>query len=643
MLSSLGAFEGEKWPPYTSHVAVELFRKDEEVVRQTDIKQEQRPRMLSFGGAKRNESTQGSPARKKLDELSESERDRLRGFYVRLRYNDRPMMIPGCRLPGKHLEGNEGRVQVALFNASKVSHGPSLLSILIASASQHAVPSPDGSVVAAVLQSQLVLRSTVDDQILASYSLPSVNQNTYRHLKLSRRPSLAGVDSPLRILVANDDTIHVFEVRSPQWKAVINNAVGNMGKIVHVDFGANEDEVVVFSDFGFKATIWSLVTSRGVEVRDPKNSSRCHDYRPKTKHWAILTRELARDNLLILAPGTHEVLENVELPTVDAQGVKWSSDGPWLVIWDSASSGYKVLIYTADGHLFKTYAGGQTVDEIGLGVKNVAWGPQGKHLAIGDYNDRVTVLADISFLPISSYMHPSSIEPHQMDVWEEQIHHSQSRTYVRVTGPSTLPPQSSLLGRNESITGISLMEFNTDGTLLASRSDSTPSTLWIWSMTSRTPIAVLIHHAAIRSVRWHPTIAGTLLIHCALENPVVHLWNSTWEMPVILEMRLDTTGGRMEASWLLSETHEQCALMMGNASNYTTARISADGELLPFSNGEQPLDQGPDERFDGSLIDLSPIKLPQNDASFEEYEHSNAHTGDLDDTFRHKRLAQTTA
>ena len=109
ILASLGAFEGEKWPPYTSHVAVELFRKNDEVVRKTgETKQEQRPRMLSFGGAKRNESTQGSFSRKKLDEFSGSERDLLGGFYVRLRYNDRPMTIPGCRLPGKHLDGNEG-------------------------------------------------------------------------------------------------------------------------------------------------------------------------------------------------------------------------------------------------------------------------------------------------------------------------------------------------------------------------------------------------------------------------------------------------------------------------------------------------------------------------------------------------------
>ena len=119
ILSSLGAFEGEKYPPYTSHVAVELFRKDDEVVRKTgETKQKQRPRMLSFGGAKRNESTQGSPARKKLDELSESERDLLRGFYVRLKYNDRPMMIPGCRLSGNHLEGNEGFCTLVRPNVS---------------------------------------------------------------------------------------------------------------------------------------------------------------------------------------------------------------------------------------------------------------------------------------------------------------------------------------------------------------------------------------------------------------------------------------------------------------------------------------------------------------------------------------------
>ena len=111
VLSSLGAFDGEKWPPYTSHLAVELFRIDSEISTssQPSSSQSQRkPQMLSWGGTKRNESTQGGIARKKLDDLSEAEREKIKGYYVRLRYNDRPMTIPGCKLPGKHLEGNAG-------------------------------------------------------------------------------------------------------------------------------------------------------------------------------------------------------------------------------------------------------------------------------------------------------------------------------------------------------------------------------------------------------------------------------------------------------------------------------------------------------------------------------------------------------
>ena len=262
------------------------------------------------------------------------------------------------------------------------------------SVSQPAVPSPDGALIAAVDQSHLVLRTSSDGQIVETFSLPRNDGGLYPHIKWSHSQKSPATDKPLRILLANDVTIRVFDVKSTLWSAVVNGPAGNVGKIAHTDFGVDEAEVVVFSDFGAKVTIWSLVTSRGVEIRDPKAGSRCHDYRPKSKHWAILTRELAHDNLLILAPKTRDVLENVELPTVDAQGVNWSPDGRWLVIWDTLSAGYRVLIYTADGHLFKTYAGGQTVDDVGLGVKNVKWSPRGGDLAIGDCDDRVTVLAN---------------------------------------------------------------------------------------------------------------------------------------------------------------------------------------------------------------------------------------------------------
>lgn len=120
LLASLGCFEGEKWPPYTSHLAFELFRESGADRESIDGERLDRPAtavaahqqkqgVLStlFGsGGKTKIATEGMP-RKTTDELSATEREKLKGHYVRIRYNDRPVVVPGCRLPGKHLDGDE--------------------------------------------------------------------------------------------------------------------------------------------------------------------------------------------------------------------------------------------------------------------------------------------------------------------------------------------------------------------------------------------------------------------------------------------------------------------------------------------------------------------------------------------------------
>ena len=195
-----------------------------------------------------------------------------------------------------------------------------------------------------------------------------------------------------RILLANDDTVRLHDIYDPTWSALIERAGSNLGRIADVAFGYNPNEFLVFSDFGVKLTIWSLTTSRGVEIRDPKYMVHCYSYRPRTGHMAILSRPATQDILMLLSPSKHELITSVELPTVDAQEVSWSPDGCWLAIRDAASSGHKVLIYTADGQLFKTYPGVVDDGKIGLGLKRMAWNPSNGALLLGDYNDNVTIL-----------------------------------------------------------------------------------------------------------------------------------------------------------------------------------------------------------------------------------------------------------
>ncbi|KAK0623606.1 putative acid phosphatase [Immersiella caudata] len=106
VLASLGAYETNAWPPFTSHIAVEMFRKSEPVT--------------ATGGPGLWDRLFGTGSsspigRKPSPELSASEKKKLDGYYVRLRYNDEPVTIPGCKTPGNHLDGDESFCTLAAF------------------------------------------------------------------------------------------------------------------------------------------------------------------------------------------------------------------------------------------------------------------------------------------------------------------------------------------------------------------------------------------------------------------------------------------------------------------------------------------------------------------------------------------------
>ncbi|KAI4213935.1 MAG: hypothetical protein LQ351_003630 [Letrouitia transgressa] len=117
ILCSLGAFEGEKWPPYTSHVALELFRDSSVPLPPETPALRKSPKQPLFGSSSKTTETSHSMARKPLSEMNQDEKERLKCYYVRVRYNDRPIVVPGCRLLGKHWEGDESFCTLEAFKA----------------------------------------------------------------------------------------------------------------------------------------------------------------------------------------------------------------------------------------------------------------------------------------------------------------------------------------------------------------------------------------------------------------------------------------------------------------------------------------------------------------------------------------------
>lgn len=269
---------------------------------------------------------------------------------------------------------------------------------------RHSSPSPDGQLIATVHKSCVLIRSCVNNGVIQSfesdkcftgvwrfarwYGQEKYNPNKPRESRASDQQG--GI--VWRFLLADEEFVHAYDANGAQRHVRISNLAGHSGRIADVQFGLTEDQVLVFSDFGLKVILLTISTQRGLELRAPKQIPTCYGYRPRTGHLALLTRPSLHDVLLYLQPDGSGPVVPVELATVDAQGVLWSPNGQWLALWDAASAGYKVLILTADGHLYKTYYGGQDADNIGLGVKTLRWSPSGEFLAIGDFDHRVILL-----------------------------------------------------------------------------------------------------------------------------------------------------------------------------------------------------------------------------------------------------------
>ncbi|PYH49385.1 putative acid phosphatase [Aspergillus saccharolyticus JOP 1030-1] len=109
ILSSLGAFGNSKWPPFTSSVAIELFSK---------AAPDNTPSLNEVGGSSSSslisflpssaQSKEEETARVPLSALPDPARQALRTHYVRIRYNDRVVRVPGCAAkPENHLPGDE--------------------------------------------------------------------------------------------------------------------------------------------------------------------------------------------------------------------------------------------------------------------------------------------------------------------------------------------------------------------------------------------------------------------------------------------------------------------------------------------------------------------------------------------------------
>lgn len=157
--------------------------------------------------------------------------------------------------------------------------------------------------------------------------------------------------------------------------------------------------------------------------------------------------------------------------------------------------------------------------------------------------------------------HTRTIRLPGVTVWSECASSARDRYYAQVPQPTTLPTVAFNPSDADPKSGISAIAFsNPEGTLVATKCDSMPSTVWIWSLKLLRPYAVLVHLNPVKSIDWHPTIPELLMVQCAPDDKdkdgagagmMVYLWSTTWKQPRAVHAPLGpTTAGTPWAQWV---------------------------------------------------------------------------------------------
>lgn len=227
--------------------------------------------------------------------------------------------------------------------------------------------------------------------------------------------------SSTRILVAIIDQIHVFSARSGDFHGVIK-IPPSVGKSTFIDFGSTDNEVCIWSPFGIKLTLVNLTISKAVEIANPKfynaaSATKGCSFRPETNHLSLLTRSSGKDMVSIHSPGTRELQRSWYPDTIDAQGLAWTPDGRWLVVWESSAQSPRVLFYTSDGHIFKDWSGpllhapAADMGLLGTGVKSFTLSSDGRLAAMANSSACICILNIPSMVEAMRLHHPVVIQP----------------------------------------------------------------------------------------------------------------------------------------------------------------------------------------------------------------------------------------
>ncbi|KAK4575084.1 hypothetical protein LTR86_000936 [Recurvomyces mirabilis] len=462
-------------------------------------------------------------------------------------------------------------------------------------------------------------------------------------------------DDGTRIAVSSYKQVEIAHVDDPSHHVRLDNGGGGLGRFASAAFLDNEHLLTTW-EFG-RGRIWHLSSGRSTEIGDLKTTSsgQAWSQRPRPSSAApdmisILSRVSAEDVLTIHFVEDGKSTSRVSLPTVDAQSLCWSPDGRWLAVVDTPTAASTIHFCTPDGHLYRSYPPKSSSDANGLGVKVLEWAGDSSTVALAGHDGGVVLLNTRSFTTFASLEHSTTIDQSglpqtkQAPIWQEHVSAASERTYSLATQPVSPPLSRGKPSTESDELGVAELCFSSNGEYLATRDERMLSTVWIWSKQTLSAHTVIMQHANVRKMLWHPSRPDLLMLDCG--ESVAYLLavgSSSPPMPVMVPLP-----GTPILAWLETAVDASPAILALTKTSFRVifpegrpAQVHATADERASALGADIYEEGTSE---DSIMDVLSGRKPRTHKSEQSYTeridmeaNGEDATMGLDDTFRAKR------
>ena len=186
-----------------------------------------------------------------------------------------------------------------------------------------------------------------------------------------------------------------------------------------------------------------------------------------------------------------------------------------------------------------------------------------------------------------------------------------------------------------------MAEFDSSSGLLATKLEESPSTVWVWDLAAAELRSVLIFHANVTGIRWHPHIRELLLLSCEGDGygGLAFVWDPLSNGPRSVDFSRRLPGrkvaGRSRLTWLGSKS-DSAAVFLSDSKAYLLASLT-ESDSPPFPcQSEESTELAAGASTDDFTLD-TPIISVGEDIDEDFSVASDEGLSEMDDTFSFRR------